>query len=465
MFQGIQEVLPGHTIELSVESALPSVRRYWQCSFPFAGEHHAPSWKQASDELLAVLKRSVYSHLYSDVPIGLYLSGGLDSSVLSAIVREITGDPPVTFSISFDSPRFDEMRMAAEVNQHLGVHGYSANFSSFVAADVERMIWHAELPLQFPLAVPLMRLAELARSEGYRVVLTGEGPDELFGGYDCFRGEKMRRLLDHYGVRRFKSIIYKQLYKWHDIPVGTVQRMIDNDRSVDAVRESYGGIVPPWYDMWTTVGIDRARLLGVNGFAARSDLEPPAGFHNLVPRDVSKMDPHDAAIALEIATRLPSWILLIGDRASMSAGVEARVPYLGHEVVEFIASLPPRFKLRRLREKALLRHSAKNLLPRETIKRGKRPFFTPIREWFFRDDSPEIVRELMSSKAISESGLFDPELVERFKRQLRVVPSNLLVRHQLEWTLMLVLGVQILNRQFVTERCAIGPQPAFSYPS
>lgn len=457
MFKGIRELPPAHVLEATAATGKAVIRRYWQCQFVPAGEHRRISSRQASDELLSLLKLRVYDHLISDVPVGTYLSGGLDSSVISSLYREVTGDAPTSFSISFDIARYDELDSAREVSAYLGSTNHAIHCGSAMGEELERMIWHTEMPLQFPLAIPLMNLASSARSHGFPVVLTGEGADEIFGGYDCFRAEKMRRVFDRPGLRAAREKVYKKLYKWHDLPEGTVQKMLDNHERVTQVRDAFKGIYPPWYDMWTTIGIDREKLLGVDARIARPVWEPPAGFENLIPNDIDLLDPHDAGIALEMATRLPAWILLIGDRASMAHGVEARVPFLDHELVEYVASLHPSLKLKGFREKAILRRAANGILPERIAGRPKQPFFTPIKEWFFRDENSALIEKYLSKDALTTAGLFDPDLVSSYRVALRTTPDHVLLRHQLEWTLILVLGTQILHRQFVQERCDVGP--------
>lgn len=458
MFKGIRELLPAHVFEMRRGGESSATRRYWHCPFVPAGEHRRVSPENAAEELLSLLKLRVYDHLMSDVPVGAYLSGGLDSSIISAVFKEVTGDPPTSFSISFDEKKFDELDDARFVSAYLGSRNHVIRCDSSMGNELERMIWHTELPLQFPLALPLIGLSGLARSRGFPVVLTGEGADEIFGGYDCFRADKMRRVFDRPGLRSIRPAMYQGLYKWHDLPDGTVRRMLENHERVAEVRRAFGGIYPPWYDMWTTVGVDRERLLGVNARIARPVWEAPRGFEELLPRDIERLDPHDAGIALEMSTRLPSWILLIGDRASMANGVEARVPFLDHEVVEFVASLPPSLKLKGFQEKAILRKAARGVLPKRTLAKRKQPFFTPIRDWFFSDESSGTFERYLSKDAIATAGLFDPDLVASYRRVLRRTPDHVLLRNQLEWTLLLVLGTQILHRQFVQERCSFGPR-------
>jgi len=456
MFRGIRELPPAHLLSTRASMRPPSPRRYWKCVFPPIGEHSRLSRDEASEELLSLMKAHVYDHLISDVPVGVYLSGGLDSSAIAAVYREVTGDAPTTFTVAFDHPKFDESSAAREVGSFLGAPGYELVCGSRSADDFERMIWHTELPLQFPLAIPLMNLSSVARAHGFPVVLTGEGADEILGGYDGFRADKMRRVFDHPGMRSMRPFFYKQLYQWHALPDGTVDRMIQIHSDADRIRAEFGGMVPPWFDMWTTIGLDRDRLLGVHGKSIRSVWEQPSGFEVHIPDDVNRLHPLDASISLEMETRLPAWILLIADRASMASGVEARVPFLDHEIVEFVAALSPGLKLRRFCEKAILRDALTGILPAAALRRKKRPFFTPIREWFFADPVPDFVEDSLSPGAIKRAGMFDDRFVHQCREQLRREPAGTLMRHQLEWTLLLVLGSQVLHRQFVQHRAAAG---------
>jgi asparagine synthase (glutamine-hydrolysing) len=303
----------------------------------------------------------------------------------------------------------------------------------------------------------MINLARLARSKGFPVVLSGEGADELMGGYDCFRGDKMRRMLDRPGLRFLRPVVYQQLYKWLKMPEGAVDLMLKNQLNTRDIQRNFGGVVPPWYDVWTSVGIDRQELLGTGGRVVRPVEEAPDGFDDLLPDDLERLHPLDAGILLEQATRLPSWILLINDRASMAEGVESRVPFLDQDVVEFIAKLPPSHKMQGLQEKAVLRRAMQSLMPASLNARKKRPFYTPIKEWFFSDSCPDFVSEALSRDAIRDAGLFDPSLVERYLRELRLAPSNTLMKNRLEWTLVLILQTQIIHRLFVRERCMKSP--------
>jgi asparagine synthase (glutamine-hydrolysing) len=451
MFRDIYELRPAHLASVAAGRSFESPRRYWRTPFPQAGEHRRGSAADLAAEVRATLERKVYDHLQADVRVATYLSGGLDSAAITSVVKHVTGDAPETFTIGFSSEEHDEQGFAKEMARDLGSANHLVRCGPDSAQLFPEMIWHTELPLQFPLALPLMQLSALARAKGFPVVLTGEGADEMLGGYDCFRGQKMRRLLDRPGIRRLSPILYRQLYKWLGAPEGMVDRMLANHAatSLDEVKARYGGVVPAWREVWLALDIDRDLLLASDGRKVRPLDEPPAGFFGLVPEEVAGMHPLDAQLALEMESRLPSWMLLIGDRASMSRGVEARVPFLDHELVELIASMPPSLKMKGFTEKAVLREAVKGLVPDAIRRRQKRPFYTPLQEWFFHPGAPEYVEELLGETAIRRAGIFAPEVVKQLRQQLATAPRHHLVRMQLEWMLVLVLGTQLLQHLFV----------------
>jgi asparagine synthase (glutamine-hydrolysing) len=313
------------------------------------------------------------------------------------------------------------------------------------------MLDSVEMPLQFPLALPMKKLSEAISSRGYKVALTGEGADEIFGGYDCFRSDKLRRTFDHPLLRFARRPAYSKLYSWLGTPEGTVEGLIKNHEDSARIKSSFGGIYPPWYDVWFALSMDREKLLATGDHRVRPLLEAPAEFTDLVPSDPGTMDPLDAGIAFELETRLPAWILQIGDRSSMANGVETRVPFLDHRVVEFVLSLPPNYKMPGTTEKALLRRAIGDLLPKPAARRRKRPFYTPLAEWFFpTPDSPLIARYL-NPDALRSAALFQPDVVEQYLAQLFSTPRKSLKFKALEWNLTLILSTQILADRFVSE--------------
>jgi asparagine synthase (glutamine-hydrolysing) len=451
MFRGIWDLEPAHFATVRAGTPLERTQRYWRIPFPHRGEHRREKPADLETEFREALTRKVYDHLQADVRVGTYLSGGLDSAAISALVSEVTGDPPVTFSIGFSTAEHDERDFAMKMVGELASENHSIVCDETTAERFPEMIWHTELPLQFPLALPLMQLAATARGAGFPVVLTGEGVDEMMGGYDCFRGQKMRRVFDRPGLRSLRPYFYRQLYKWLRMPDGAVEKMLEvQQRPIEAVQGEFSGVYPAWYDNWQIMDVDRDLLLSPDGRDVRAVDHAPSEYAALVREDIQALDPLDAQLAVEMETRLPAWMLLIGDRASMAHGVEARVPFLDDEIVEFVARVPPSLKMKGFTEKALLRGAMKGRLPDAIRRRQKRPFYTPLKEWFFSESAPDYVDELLSERAVRDAGLFAPEVVKKLRQDLALVPHAHLMRFQLEWVLIQVLGAQLIDHLFIS---------------
>jgi asparagine synthase (glutamine-hydrolysing) len=450
MFRGVEELRPAHRMIVRAGRGPETPQRYWRAPFAPRGEHLRISRRDAEAEFRARLRDKVEDHLQADVPVATFLSGGLDSSVITALTAEVRGAPPDTFSIGFTSAEHDERSHAELAASALGAAHHVVECGPETAELYPEVVFHTELPLQYPLALPLMRLAGLVREHGFPVVLTGEGADEQLAGYDCYRTERLRRVLDRPGARWLKPAVYRRLYQWLGSPAGIDQFFVDAQRVPAAqIEAAFGGVRPAWFDIWTALDLDRTPLLSPDGRRVRPIAEAPAGFEALVREDVGDLHPIDAALSLELETRLPAWILLIGDRASMARSVEARVPFLDHEIVEWLARLHPDFKLRGLTEKSVLRGAARGLLPEAIRTRPKKPFYTPITDWFFGKDRPEYVDSLLGERALRDTGLFSPHVVSRLRRELENVPPGHILHMRLEWVLVLVLGSQILYHRLV----------------
>jgi asparagine synthase (glutamine-hydrolysing) len=451
MFRGVYELRPGHRM-LSAPGRVGEPQRWWRAPFPPRGEHRPGNMRDHERALRDVLGDAVRTHLVSDVRLGARVSGGIDSSAIAALAREARGASPSAFSIAFDDPRFDESAHALAVVQHLGSPLCTVMADAHAAERLTELVWHTEMPQVVPGAIGGLLLAERERGEGVPVVLTGDGADELLGGYDVFRAARARRFFERPSMRPLQSWALRLAGRVTDQPRGLVDWMLATARPSAPVAAAYGGVVPPWFDVWRLLDVERTALLSVDGGPrVRPVEEPPVGFSALVHPDAASLDPLDAELALELETRLPSWILVISDRTAMAHGVEARVPFLDHPVVALTSSLPPGVKMRGLREKAVLRGAVRDLLPRSIVNRRKQPFLMPIREWFFGDGAPDALTRELSPAAVRDAGIFAPEVVARLRVALARSPEHHVDRLRLEMVMMLVLGAQLLHRLFVAD--------------
>lgn len=450
MFKDIVELRPAHRLVVEANAVPPEPERYWRMPFVARGEHQKLSYADACQEYRERLTESVQTHMVSDVPVGAYVSGGVDSSIVAALMKQVTGEPPEAFTIGFAGSVVDETSHAKTVTSHLGTKHHLLNCDENLAEHLPSMIYHTELPLQYPVALPMLRLSKFVREHGIHVVLTGEGADEQLGGYACFRLDRLRRRLSSPLLRWLRPMVYRRLFSWLGEVEGVAELFIDSQkRSTKILTEEFSGIRPPWYDIWTALDLDRDALLAKGGRRVRPIWEAPSEFSGLVRPDIADLHPLDAGMALEIESRLPSWVVLENDRAAMANGVESRVPLLDHRLMEWTASLPPQYKLRGLNEKAILKKVARDLLPSEICDRKKQPFYSPIGDWFFSDQAPAFVYEYLSESRVSAVGLFNPSTVSRLRQQLRNTPANHILKDRIEWVLLLVLSTQLLHTIFV----------------
>src|SRR5262245_7331797 len=230
LFRGVTELRPAHRMRVRAGRGPEAPQRYWRAPFAPRGEHLRISRRDAEAEFRARLRAKVEDHLQADVPVATFLSGGLDSSVITALTAEVRGTAPETFSIGFTSAEHDERSHAERVARQLGARHHTLECGPETAALYPEVVEHTELPLQYPLALPLMRLSGMVREYGFKVVLTGEGADEQLAGYDCYRTERLRRALDHRGTRWLKPAVYRRLYQWLGSPDGIDAFFVDAQR-------------------------------------------------------------------------------------------------------------------------------------------------------------------------------------------------------------------------------------------
>ncbi len=451
MFARVEELRPAHILRLQAGRRKIKITRYWRAPFLPRGAHKRRRRRELAAEFRERLREKVATHLVADVKVGTYLSSGLDSSAITALTRSLDAPALDAFTIAFPGDALDEAGAAQSQALVWQLRHHVVRCGPEIAALFADSIYHTEIPLQYPLALPFMKLSAAVRHTGTKVILTGEGADELLAGYDCFRLEKIRRLLDRPLIHILKPAIYARMFGWLGSPAGIAEFFLKvQARPAAEIEREFGGIRPPWYDIWNALDTnDRTPLLAVEGHAPRPIHRAPANFRQLVREDVAELHPLDAALSLEIETRLPCWTVLVDDRASMANSIETRVPFLDHEFVEWVTQLPPECKLRGIEEKSILREAMRGVLPDTIRRRKKRPFYSPIRQWFFSAKRPDFVDELLGSKRLQQSGLFDPAVVRRMEGNLASAPEQSLVRHQLEWLLILVLGTQVLHDRFV----------------
>jgi len=454
-FKNICELPPGHV--LIARDGRIETRPYWQLSFPAADDYGAMEHRREediADELRGLLIDATRIRLRADVPVGAYLSGGLDSSIVTALIRLFTSNRLCTFSVGFETEEFDETPFQRKMVEALGTEHRSILCTS---GDIGRIfpevVRHTERPILRSAPAPLMTLASLVRQNGFKVVLTGEGADEIFGGYDIFKEAKIRRFWARQPDSAIRPLLLRKLYPYlaavHGQPQTYLQAFFKT--GLDKPDDPFFSHLPRWTMTARTKAFFSNALRGqLAGYDALEDLRQrlPAGYGG--------WDPLCRAQYLETALLLPGYILSSqGDRVAMAHAVEGRFPFLDHRVVEFASRIPPRLKLRRLREKHILRQSLAHALPPSIADRPKQPYRAPDSQSFLRSGRLDYVDEMLSPAAIAWSGCFDADAVAKLVAKCR---NGAALGFRDNMALVGILSVQLMDQQFV--RRAAAPAPA-----
>jgi asparagine synthase (glutamine-hydrolysing) len=418
-FKGVRELPPGHS--MTVQQGRITVARHWTLDYDAGGEDVADGARTEDEyaaKLLELLVDATRIRLRSDVPVGAYLSGGLDSTLVTALIRRFTGASLKTFSIGFDDPEFDESRYQNEAVRFLGTHHQEVRCTR---ADIGRVfpdvVWHAERPILRTAPAPLYILSGLVRKHGYKVVLTGEGSDEMLGGYDIFKEAKIRRFCAARPESRLRPLLLKRLYPY----LGHLQSQSGAylQAFFGARRDETGDVFFSHLPRWQLT----SKLKTILSDSVRSQIGAYDGLAELreaLPAGYSGWDGLCQAQYLEATYLLPGYILSSqGDRMAMAHSVEGRFPFLDHRVVEFAARIPPRLKMRVLNEKYLLKRCAEGLVPPSVKKRPKQPYRAPDGKCFFGGARLEYVDELLSPGRIAHDGIFNPVTVEKLVAKFR----------------------------------------------
>lgn len=369
LFRGVKKLPPGHL--LIRENGRTEIRRYWDLVL---GEFQpAVNLEEAVEEFGGLLRDAVRAHLMSDVPIGVLLSGGLDSSAVTALVARATDRPVTTFTVGFDLPgAHNELAEARATARHLHTDHHELVLKPDAAELLPRLVWHLDEPVADPAALPTYLICRFAR-QSVPVVLTGEGGDEMLAGYPRYvwfaRARRLRRALPRW-MREDVLLPLGRL-----APVGRrYHRALDNllaERD-DVARHLH----------WVA-GLDPALLPNLLSPEVRAAIRPGRAAELMAPYlgGADSDGVLQQLMALDMHTWLVDDVLHKMDRMSMAASVEARVPFLDHRLVEFLASLPLRVKLANLGTKTLLKRAMAALLPAATIRRRKHAFQIPLDRW------------------------------------------------------------------------------------
>ncbi len=412
VFEGVQQLPPGHL--MVVEGGQTHTRCYWDWEFPTEPiDERGRSAGDYADELRELMIDAVRLQLRADVPVGAYLSGGLDSSIITSLIHNFTDTPLRTFSVTFEDDEFDESAHQKQLVDYLGTqHSQVRCTRAHIAAAFPRALWHAEAPILRTAPAPLMLLSALVREQGYKVVLTGEGADEVFGGYDIFKEAKVRRFMARAPASSVRPQLLKRLYPYLKHSPATSGAFAKSffSEGIEHSNEPYFAHIPRWN---TTGRI--AQFFSPEMRDATAGWSAYPAINATLPANIRRWQPLARDQYVEAHTLMSGYLLNSqGDRMAMANSIEGRFPFLDHRVIEFANRLPPRYKLMGLTEKYLLKRSMTGLLPESVRTRSKQPYRAPDSASFFSNGKPvEYVAELMSEERIAKAGYFEPKAVRK----------------------------------------------------
>lgn len=408
LFKGINKLLPAHY--LLIENGAVETRKYWSPT----GVKESYSKEEAKEKLRELLNESIKLRLISDVPLGIFLSGGIDSSIITAMAAKQVSLPLKTFSIGFEDRSFDESSHAEVVSRHIGTEHKMLKFNPDIARETMQDLWnYLDEPIADASIVPTFLLSKMTKQH-VTVALSGEGGDELFGGYPTYYAHRMAQYWNMIPAPLRKGVLEKIIHK---LPVS------HNNLSFDYKAKKFisGADLNPIARQLRWMGslpldnqkslIRKELLDSANTVDNEFDLIPHIDrdeitkFANGNERDIA-----DSIMRLDQKTYLADDLLFKSDRATMAASLEARLPFLAYPLVEFAQSMPIEYKVRGKGTKLILRELACDYLPEDIVKRPKKGFGIPVAKWLKSDFKP-YVDHFLSPDFIEKQAIFDTTFV------------------------------------------------------
>jgi asparagine synthase (glutamine-hydrolysing) len=443
-FKNIFELSPGHYLSYSRKGL--KIEKFWELSFD--KRNNSLSLTDAIDCFHELFTNAVRIRLRADVEVAAYLSGGLDSSATVAYIKDIEPGILNTFSIGFDEKDFDETGFQEEAAKYFGTTHKSMICSAKDISEVfPRVIWHSESPMLRTAPAPMLLLSELVRKNNIKVVVTGEGSDEILGGYDIFKEAKIKRFWASQPNSAIRPLLLKKLYPY-------LAQM--NDMNPKMLRMFYGykleDVDNPFYShllRWNNSNHIKKHF----SYSIKQELINYSWSNEIekrLPDNFSSWDQLAKSQWLETTVFMSGYLLSSqGDRMALANSVEGRYPFLDYRVIEFCSSLPSDYKLKGLNEKYLLKKLLKNRIPEKILKRPKQAYRAPIKSVFISDNSPEYVKYMLSEEQTSKVGVFDYDSLRNVISKIEKTGTSSEVDNML---LTSVISTHLLFYQFIEKK-------------
>ena len=426
LFRGVQKLPAGHMLVIN-RSGKARISQYWD-ALPSASPKLTESEHEAN--ILKLLRDSIKKRMMADVPFGVFLSGGVDSSANVALMSELMTRPVRTFTVGFhDCEELNELESARAISKRFGTDHHEVMIGrEEMQKFLPELVFHQDEPIADPVCVPLYYVSKLARDTGTIVVQVGEGSDELFGGYDWFRTylqiqEKFWRHAERFpvAVRRAGSVLAKPLIK----------KMLKKRMASELVRRLGAGESLFWGGAVVFDETMKSRVLSTEMRARYNGLSTYDVVRNYQEAIAAARPDADAAARmtyLELKLRLPELLLMRVDKITMATSVEARVPFLDHHLIEYAMNLPRELKVKGQTGKHILKRALESILPADVLYQPKRGFGAPVREWFRGAEGEKLMQQIMNS-SLRERKFFDYSfisgLADEHRREVRDWSANL----------------------------------------
>ncbi len=441
IFQDVYELPPGHF--MICRNGTHHCQAYWDVPMTPPDQYETGSADELAEQVYDLLLDAVRLRLRADVPVGSYLSGGLDSSAITSMIVNNFNNRVRTFGIRFEEDRFDEGDFQNQMVNFLQCrHSEIVATNAQIGTWFERVLWHTEKPMLRTSPIPLFLLSQMVRENGFKVVLSGEGADEVFGGYNIFRETKIRRFWARQPGSERRADLIGQLYPY----------VFDNPRLKRAVQGFFAKqlteVDNPFYSHLLRWGnTSRIKMFFSEDLCAGlGDYSGLDQLRNSLPNDFDRADGLTKAQYLEMRVFMSNYLLSSqGDRMAMANSVETRVPFLDYRLVELAARIEPRMKISGLTEKSILRRAVQDILPDTIGTRAKHPYRAPIKQGLLQNDNPQL-KSLVSGQAIEEAGLFNANKVDRLVQRLEKTAEPSEVDNM---ALAGILSTQSIYHQFI----------------
>ncbi len=447
-FENIYELSPGHC--MTVKSTGITITKYWSLQFQDTRYPNTQHFDTALEGLTALLQDATSIRLRADVPVAAYLSGGLDSSVTTSIINSINPGNLQTFSIGFKDKEFDETKYQQEAAAYFNTqHTAFECTAAEIAEQFATTIWHTEFPILRTSPTPMYLLSKKVREHNIKVVVTGEGADEVLAGYNIFKEAKIRRFWANQPDSAVRPKLLSKLYPYIPMIQGSnnlALKMFFGFKLNETSDPLYSHLLR-WHNtsrIKTYFSDDITRAL--------DQYQPVEQVYGQLPENFKNWSGLAQSQYLESSIFMSGYLLSSqGDRMAMANSVEGRYPFLDYRVIEFCAGLPDSFKLNCLDEKFILKKLSRGRIPESITKRPKQAYRAPIASSFFHAGAPAYIEEILSEEKLQAFGLFNPQkvktLIAKMKNQQNISEMD-------QMAIAAILSTQLLQQMFITNPVA-----------